>query len=96
MEPLAQLRLGAPSRVSQCAGSQQFKCRKTSAFGPWGIAPEIVKTEYVSNIGNGDLAVVRADDRQTVATLDLGADVHQRDEGVSRCRFHASSIRSKQ
>jgi len=28
---------------------------------------------YVSNLGNGDLIVVRADDRQIVATLDLGA-----------------------
>lgn len=28
---------------------------------------------YVSNLGNGDLVVVRAEDRQIVATLDLGA-----------------------
>lgn len=28
---------------------------------------------YVSNLGNGDLIVVRADDRQIVSTLDLGA-----------------------
>jgi DNA-binding beta-propeller fold protein YncE len=46
---------------------------------PAGAAPHTISFSpdgsyaYVSNIGNGDLIVVRADDRQIVATLDLGA-----------------------
>ncbi len=45
---------------------------------PAGTAPHTISFSpdgsyaYVSNIGNGDLTVVRADDRQIVATLDLG------------------------
>ncbi|MEO5898152.1 MAG: hypothetical protein ABIS06_20895 [Vicinamibacterales bacterium] len=45
---------------------------------PGGAAPHTISFSpdgsyaYVSNIGNGDLTVVRADDRQIVATLDLG------------------------
>ena len=45
---------------------------------PAGAAPHTISFSpdgsyaYVSNIGNGDLIVVRADDRQIVATLDLG------------------------
>jgi DNA-binding beta-propeller fold protein YncE len=45
---------------------------------PGGSAPHTISFSpdgsyaYVSNIGNGDLIVVRADDRQIVATLDLG------------------------
>jgi DNA-binding beta-propeller fold protein YncE len=45
---------------------------------PAGAAPHTISFSpdgsyaYVSNIGNGDLTVVRADDRQIVATLDLG------------------------
>ena len=46
---------------------------------PAGAAPHTISFSpdgsyaYVSNLGNGDLIVVRADDRQIVATLDLGA-----------------------
>ena len=45
---------------------------------PAGTAPHTISFSpdgsyaYVSNIGDGDLIVVRADDRQIVATLDLG------------------------
>ena len=45
---------------------------------PAGTAPHTISFSpdgsyaYVSNIGNGDLIVVRADDRQIVATLDFG------------------------
>lgn len=39
----------------------------TTSFSPDG------SYAYVSNLGNGDLIVVRAEDRQIVATLDLGA-----------------------
>jgi DNA-binding beta-propeller fold protein YncE len=46
---------------------------------PAGTAPHTISFSpdgsyaYVSNLGDGDLVVVRADDRQIVATLDLGA-----------------------
>ena len=46
---------------------------------PAGAAPHTISFSpdgsyaYVSNIGDGNLIVVRADDRQIVATLDLGA-----------------------
>ena len=46
---------------------------------PAGAAPHTISFSpdgsyaYVSNLGNGDLIVVRADDRQIVAALDLGA-----------------------
>ena len=46
---------------------------------PAGAAPHTISFSpdgayaYVSNVGDGDLIVVRADDRQVVATLDLGA-----------------------
>ncbi|MEO5741776.1 MAG: YncE family protein [Vicinamibacterales bacterium] len=46
---------------------------------PSGAAPHTISFSpdgayaYVSNVGDGDLIVVRADDRQIVATLDLGA-----------------------
>ena len=45
---------------------------------PFGTAPHTISFSpdgsyaYVSNLGDGDLIVVRADDRQIVATLDLG------------------------
>jgi len=45
---------------------------------PGGAAPHTISFSpdgsyaYVSNIGDGDLIVVRADDREIVATLDLG------------------------
>lgn len=45
---------------------------------PQGAAPHTISFSpdgsyaYVSNIGDGDVIVVRADDRQIVATLDLG------------------------
>lgn len=46
---------------------------------PSGAAPHTISFSpdgayaYVSNVGDGDLIVVRADDRRIVATLDLGA-----------------------
>jgi len=51
---------------------------------PSGLGPHIItfspegEFAYVSGMGNGDLVVVRADDRQLVATLDMGdAGTHQ-------------------
>jgi DNA-binding beta-propeller fold protein YncE len=57
------LGMGGIETVALPAGAEPH----TISFSPDG------SYAYVSNLGNGDLIVVRADDRQIVATLDLGA-----------------------
>lgn len=57
------LGMGGVETVALPAGAQPH----TVTFSPDG------SYAYVANLGNGDLTVVRAEDRQIVATLDLGA-----------------------
>jgi DNA-binding beta-propeller fold protein YncE len=57
------LGVGGVETVALPVGSQPH----TITFSPDG------SYAYVANLGNGDLIVVRAEDRQIVATLDLGA-----------------------
>jgi DNA-binding beta-propeller fold protein YncE len=57
------LGMGGVETVALPAGSQPH----TITFSPDG------SYAYVANLGNGDLIVVRSEDRQIVATLDLGA-----------------------
>jgi DNA-binding beta-propeller fold protein YncE len=57
------LGMGSVETVALPVGSQPH----TITFSPDG------SYAYVANLGNGDLIVVRSEDRQIVATLDLGA-----------------------